>query len=267
MAPVQESSHAEAVPLNSGGSTQGKHSSRNSHLPRDARVLIVGAHGVGKSSLSRALRRLASKGGLGELSVAESQGPNLPDLSTFGPELQLILVVWDASQGSTLPAYVDMYAEQLSRYDGKRGVPTRPDQSPARAASGRSEATAAAGAPPSPATQPAFATASVGSAVAMLPLPRLLVVCNKCDSMPCPMPQIKGLQPTQAFIAVSAERGTNLGHLWSMIQPVLARSGRATRGSDTAAAGASGGSGGGGKAAVRGARSRVSRVDASSEAA
>lgn len=50
---------------------------------------------------------------------------------------------------------------------------------------------------------------------------RVLVVCNKTDSMPCPMPQIRGLKPEQAFIAVSALRGTNLGHMWTMVAPVL----------------------------------------------
>ena len=49
--------------------------------------------------------------------------------------------------------------------------------------------------------------------------------------MPCPMPQIRGLQPAQAFIAVSAERNTNLAHLWAMVHPLLTtgewRAGRA----------------------------------------
>ena len=49
----------------------------------------------------------------------------------------------------------------------------------------------------------------------------MLVVCNKTDLMPCPMPQIQGLRSDQAFIAVSAERGTNLAHLWEMIHPLL----------------------------------------------
>ncbi len=45
---------------------------------------------------------------------------------------------------------------------------------------------------------------------------RVLVLCNKTDTMPCPMPQRRGLKPEHAFIAVSALRGTNLGHMWTM---------------------------------------------------
>ena len=36
-----------------------------------------------------------------------------------------------------------------------------------------------------------------------------------------PMPQRRGLKPEHAFIAVSALRGTNLGHMWTMVAPVL----------------------------------------------
>lgn len=66
--------------------------------------------------------------------------------------------------------------------------------------------------------------ASVGSEVRVEARPplRTLVVCNKCDVMPCPMPQMQGLPADQAFIAVSAERGTNVSHLWSMAHPVMA---------------------------------------------
>ena len=49
---------------------------------------------------------------------------------------------------------------------------------------------------------------------------RVLVLCNKTDTMPCPMPQRRGLKPEHAFIAVSALRGTNLGHMWTMVAPL-----------------------------------------------
>ena len=36
-----------------------------------------------------------------------------------------------------------------------------------------------------------------------------------------PMPQRRGLKPEHAFIAVSALRGTNLGHMWTMVAGTL----------------------------------------------
>ena len=73
---------------------------------------------------------------------------------------------------------------------------------------------------------------------------RVLVVCNKTDSMPCPMPQIQGLKPETAFIALSALRGTNLAHLWKMVAPLLPEGPCASPG---------GGGGGGGGGSGRGA--------------
>tara|TARA_B110001452_G_scaffold248987_1_gene236167 strand:+ start:356 stop:841 length:486 start_codon:yes stop_codon:yes gene_type:complete len=49
----------------------------------------------------------------------------------------------------------------------------------------------------------------------------VVVVCNKTDVMPCPIPQLAELRETQPFIAVSAERAINLRHLWEMVQPTL----------------------------------------------
>jgi len=48
-----------------------------------------------------------------------------------------------------------------------------------------------------------------------------VVVCNKTDTMPCPLPQIEGLGDAYPFIAVSAEKHINIRHLWEMVQPAL----------------------------------------------
>jgi len=53
-----------------------------------------------------------------------------------------------------------------------------------------------------------------------LPLP-IVVVCSKTDQMPCPLPQIAGLKDAWPFIAVSAERRTNMGLLWEMVEEKL----------------------------------------------
>lgn len=125
------------------------------------------------------------------------------------------------------PSAAPPIATSLSK--GKGASPT----SHRRSSSGGNEGVASAAAGAVEASAPAEAVAPApAAAVPAKPLraPRVLVVCNKCDSMPCPMPQIRGLPQAQAFIAVSAERGTNLAHLWSMVLPVLSSSSDRKRG-------------------------------------
>jgi len=226
-----------------------------SHLPADARILMVGGKGVGKSSLARALKRLARQVGVGELSIAEAHGPRLPDISKLGKHLELVLIVWEATQDTPLPSYVARYTQQLKlqmsrrgdgngRTDKHLGVGRRlsgdaTDMARDWAAHDMLEVenrkmdeldaatTCAAVVDASTSTDqcvdvplPAAAPSALGGASSV---PRVLVLCNKCDVMPCPMPQIRGLTPEQAFIAVSAERGTNVMHLWSMVLPLLRR--------------------------------------------
>lgn len=51
----------------------------------------------------------------------------------------------------------------------------------------------------------------------------VVVVCNKTDVVPCPIPQLAELGDAQPFIAVSAERGTNLRHLFELLEPNLSK--------------------------------------------
>ena len=240
---------------------------RKSSLPPDATVLVVGAGSVGKTALGAALHRLAKKAGRDDaLVLAESHGQSLPSLDAF-PELRLLIIVWEAAQGTPLPAYVANYFQQLERSSG--GGASQPRRSRRGAADGGGELSPGEGRPASPTTATRGAASAPAAAVAEAPaceesLPttsvgptggaavrgregggasaaagldaseataatgpaskpplRVLVVCNKTDSMPCPMPQIRGLKAEQAFIAVSALRGTNLGHLWTMASPLL----------------------------------------------
>lgn len=216
------------------------------------------------------------------LTIAESHGLSLPKLSTF-PHLRLLIIVWEASLGTPLPAYVANFTQQLERSSRRRssgqdprsgaevlsanvatgeatddGVVccvTNSDElndslvqaqflsaaSPAASAKfagGRSEleqqqttqsiSRGQTQCMSAPAPQvglmggsPAPSHQAPRRVDARQPPLRVLVVCNKTDSMPCPMPQIRGLKPEQAFIAVSALRGTNLGHLWTMVSPLL----------------------------------------------
>jgi hypothetical protein len=225
--------------------------------------------------------------------VAESHGLLLPSLEAF-PELKLLIIVWEAALGTSLPAYVANYTKQLEQknapprslfqrtlsngaggaastgsVDATPSAGTEPlpqltrqtsDATTPTAESDASSVTAAgtldraAPAPdarkregdarlstvgsklgamdaPSPPTAPAAAPpaaelagaegAATESGAFNLSKLRVLVVCNKTDTMPCPMPQIRGLKPEHAFIAVSALRCTNLGHMWTMVAPVL----------------------------------------------
>ena len=202
---------------------------------------------------------VCAQAGLEQLPIAEAHGPQLPDLDALGDGLELVLVVWEAALGTPLPAYVGRFATQIraaaeakpresgrerrSRRKGGLEAARESDESPSEAPSPRglrrrakdskerlAEAVTGtstgdavvdddAATPLSPAKASTAATSGASSGVYRAP--RVLVVCNKCDVMPCPMPQIKGLPPAQAFIAVSAEKGTNLAHLWGMVHPVL----------------------------------------------
>ena len=224
--------------------------SAKSHLPADARLLIIGASAVGKTSLSRALQRYARKAGIEQLSIAESHGPRVPDLEALGGGLEVVLIVWEAAQGTPLPAYVAKYTSQIRGHlplrdspreqrrarrsgdgDGEEGGAGSREGDGVRESAGTSGAVAGEAASPrtdaarrsgSPSGAAAAATAGRdGSGPHGARAPRVLVVCNKCDVMPCPMPQMRGLPSSQAFIALSAERGTNLAHLWGMLQPIL----------------------------------------------
>ena len=116
------------------------------------------------------------------------------------------MIVWEASLTRPLAAYVQQYAEQMQAVVGNPSL-------------------------------------------------SVVVVCNKTDVVPCPIPQLAGapaarrarrtprraprvpcashssahavgapeLGDAQPFIAVSAERGTNLRHLFELLEPNLSK--------------------------------------------
>jgi len=51
---------------------------------------------------------------------------------------------------------------------------------------------------------------------------RTLVLCNKTDSTPCPLPMIEGLGAGDLFLAGSAQRGTNMSALWRRVEACAA---------------------------------------------
>jgi hypothetical protein len=134
-------------------------------------ILVVGAPGVGKSTLISALRSSAKDHGL-ELAAAEGL-PTGRALEAYA-KVRLGIVVWEAALDQPLGAYVQRYAEQMQAVVGNPSL-------------------------------------------------NVVVVCNKTDLTPCPIPQLSELRESQPFIAVSAERGTNLRHFWGMVQPTLSK--------------------------------------------
>ena len=47
---------------------------------------------------------------------------------------------------------------------------------------------------------------------------KLVVMCNKTDAEPCPLPELSALDPKTTFLAGSSLRGTNMDALWRLIK-------------------------------------------------
>ena len=52
---------------------------------------------------------------------------------------------------------------------------------------------------------------------------RKIVLCNKTDVQPCPLPDIAQLESSTIFLAGSATRGTNMRELWRRVEACAAR--------------------------------------------
>ena len=209
-------------------------------------VLVVGAAGVGKSALIGAMSSQAAEHGLvlaaaeglpsGRALEAYAKVARMPSPAPPHPgvprreavlmqqlcplsQVRLGVIVWEASLTQPLAAYVQQYAEQMQAVVGNPSL-------------------------------------------------SVVVVCNKTDVVPCPIPQLAGapaarraarhtaplptprralrtprraprapcashssahavgapeLGDAQPFIAVSAERGTNLRHLFELLEPNLSK--------------------------------------------
>ena len=198
-------------------------------------VLVVGAAGVGKSALIGAMSSQAEQHGLvlaaaeglpsGRALEAYAKVARTPSLASPRPDVlrggavltqqlcplsqvRLGVIVWEASLTQPLGAYVQQYVEQMQAVVGNPSL-------------------------------------------------SVVVVCNKTDVVPCPIPQLAGapaarralhmhaapraphapcasrssaravgateLGDAQPFIAVSAERGTNLRHLFGLLEPNLSK--------------------------------------------
>jgi len=116
---------------------------------------------------------------------AERQGVQLNavkglDTLTNSPQLAQVvpLVVWDAEQPTTLSECVTRHMGELLTV-----LQERPNS--------------------------AFAKELHG---------KLVVMCNKTDAEPCPLPELSALDPKTTFLAGSSLRGTNMDALWRLIR-------------------------------------------------
>ena len=165
----------------------------------DPHLIVLGDVGVGKSSVIHVLQGFAASKGA-ELDVAEASADGASCLSPGGggdaPSRDALacavpLLVFNAADGlelggktETLKAYVDRHVTRLTQeLHGLGG------------------------------------TAREREAL----VSRLLVLCNKSDVQPCPLPEIAALDAGTVFLAGSATRGTNMRELWRRVETCAAQ--------------------------------------------
>ena len=170
-------------------------------------LIVVGAPGVGKSTVISVLKGLATRR-KAELSVSE--GLPTSDRSRLEALVSAVpLIVWDAGQRSACPLseYVAQHTQQLARSLCAHAMATR-------AKGGGAGGGAGGGGEPA---------AAMESRVEKMLLARKIVLCNKSDVQPCPLPEIAALDPGTLFLAGSAVRGTNMRELWRRVETCAAR--------------------------------------------
>lgn len=165
-------------------------------------LIVLGAPGVGKSTVISVLRSFAARHRV-EIDISEgiptSESARAEALVSAVP-----LIVWDAGQRTAHPLseYVTQQTQHLAR-----GLYTH-----AMAARGKGA--------PNGGGEPA---AAMESRVEKMLLARKIVLCNKSDVQPCPLPEIAALEPGTLFLAGSAVRGTNMRELWRRVETCAAR--------------------------------------------
>ena len=157
--------------------------------PPPPNLIVLGDGGVGKSEIVRVLEGFAAKN-LVELNLAEGLPTELTSCQAAA-SYAVPLIIWEADLGSQqdepLASYVARHLRLLVERLHER-------------LSGSSHAVA---------DRPNLLRALQA---------RLLVMCNKSDLQPCPLPEIAALEPGTIFLAGSATRGTNMKELWRYVE-------------------------------------------------
>ena len=147
-------------------------------------LLVLGDAEVGKSSVILTLESFAVRSRV-ELRVEE--GPFCLGAMSRAELLNVAaLVVWDASMAQPLSEYIAKHLREL--IDAVRDD---------------------------------LDDAEEARLLARLRT-RLLVLCNKCDVQPCPLPEIASLGDDARFLAGSALKGTNMRELWRYVETCAA---------------------------------------------
>ena len=118
------------------------------------------------------------------------------------------LVIWDAERPESLASYVARHVSELATALIERSAMAQPAYQPACLVAG--------GAPPPMAKSPSTST------LTKLIHTRMLVLCNKSDVQPCPLPEIAALDTCTVFLAGSALKGTNMDPLWRFVETCAA---------------------------------------------
>jgi len=145
-------------------------------------LLVLGDRGAGKSTVIRVLQDFAAANEVA-LDVAEGLPTGLSREQRAHLASAVPLVVWDTGGGDDRGSLKDYVARHVKQLTLALSGSTK-----------EREAVVA----------------------------RLLVLCNKSDIQPCPLPEIDALDPGTMTLAGSALRGTNMLTLWRRVETCAA---------------------------------------------
>jgi len=186
-------------------------SSGSSAIDTQRFLIVLGAPSVGKSSVVRVLQEFAQRDG-----VALHICDGIPDTPTTLAECArctcVPLVVWECKwechdyhytrgDESSLVDYVDEHIRLLARSLCAHTLLSRGQSSGHKGGESAS---------------------AMESRFVRVLAARKLVLCNKSDLQPCPMPQVVALDVGVVFLAGSARRGTNMRELWRRVETCAA---------------------------------------------
>jgi len=205
-------------------------------------LVVLGAPSVGKSAVIQTLKNFAQRSGV-SLNIFEQGVPQQCAgwVQSILPHLQhcVPLVVWDAvgngqhaSHRLNLAEYISFHIHTLVHevcgalrkgavaravaYGGDHGCAALDTDGEADAY--REGSKEAEDEPPVPVESPA----AMESRLSRMFGARKLVLCNKSDLQPCPLPETAALDASTIFLAGSARRGTNMRELWRLVETCAA---------------------------------------------
>jgi hypothetical protein len=205
--PAEESSTGITEPSSVGG--QSETVGVSGDPKQNVHLFVLGGQSVGKTTIVDVLQGFASRNGV-RLNIRE--GPSSAGESLAQAIQSCVpLIVWDASRASHLGSLVEYIAEHILQL--ARALVHQFYTLPLLT-SGQTKG--------SPQAVGADATLAIESRVAKTLAARKLVVCNKSDVQPCPLPEVEALEPSTIFLAGSAMRGTNMKELWRLVETCAA---------------------------------------------